>query len=129
MTDFKELAGSYVGRCRIREGMESALSPAEKGRFMKNTEKIPLTLKPDGAFHYKGTTEGSCQIEGDLLKFVPTVFNGSTKEAMEKAAFEAERVFGLAWLFNPFELKVEGATLVSPDEKSVIYTEFVRADP
>jgi hypothetical protein len=126
MSDFHELAGSYIGQLRVREGMEKELSAAERAKFKKSTERVALVLRADGSFHYKGTTEGVCSREGDKLLFTPTAFNGQTLEAMEKAAFEAGRMFGLAWLFNAFELRVAGEVLVSTDDRAVMYMEYLR---
>ena len=126
MAEFDDLAGSYVGRPRIREGMEGQLAAPEKMRFLKSTETIPLELKPDGSFLYKKTTQGQCRREGDRLFFQPAVFNGTTKEQMERSAEEAGRVFGLAWLFNPFSLKIAGSGVLVSDDRSIIYTEYTR---
>ncbi len=126
MLSLEDLVGSYQGRCRVREGMENALGPAEKKRFLKSNEAVPLELRADGSFFFKKTTEGRCDLKGETLIFIPLAVSGMTEAQMRQAAEEAGRVFGLAWLFAPFELKVLGETLVSPDEKGVIYTEYVR---
>jgi len=126
MPHLKDLVGTYVGRCRVRAGMESALGAAEKKRFLKHTEAVRLELRADGTFSHKSTTEGRYTCAGDHVSFVPTVVSGLTEDQMRRSAEEAGRVFGLAWLFTPFELKVQGEILVTPDERAVVYTEYVR---
>lgn len=126
MPDPQELAGSYVGRFCVRKGMESDLAPAEKKKLLKNTDTFPLELRTDGTFTYKGSTDGKYLVAGNTISLLPTSVSGSTLADMERAASEAGRVFGLSWLFAPFELLIEGDVLVTAETRSVIYTEFVR---
>jgi hypothetical protein len=126
MPDLDQLAGYYVGRCRVREGMEAALVPAEKKRFLKTQEEIALELHANGAFVHRRTTSGRFAIQAGRLDFTPVEFNGLTEKAMRQAAEEAGRAFGLAWLFKPFSLDVVGTTLRSTEDRSLIYVEYVR---
>ncbi len=128
MPDIKDLAGSYLGRCRVRDGMEGALAPAERNRFLKNTETLPLELRDDWTFSHKGTTEGSFTQDGEVLNLVPISFAGLTEPQMRQAAEDAGRTFGLGWLFAPFQLKISGEALVSGDDKALVYTEYLRKD-
>jgi hypothetical protein len=106
--------------------MESALSPAEKKKLLKNAETFPLELREDGTFTYKGSSVGTYVVDGKTIHLQPVSVSGSTLADMERAANEAGRTFGLAWLFSPFQLAIEDSVLVTANAKSVIYTEFVR---
>ncbi|HWD41702.1 MAG TPA: hypothetical protein VG944_22865 [Fimbriimonas sp.] len=121
------LVGSYKGRTKIREGMEASLSPLDRKRFAKATEEYPLELASDGTFTHKVVTRGTFEVCGDRVTFQPRHFNGLTLDSMIRAAEEAGRTFGLAWLFNPFELLVRGEELVTPDEGSAVYIAYSKS--
>jgi hypothetical protein len=126
MPDLRELAGTYSGRFRVRPGMERDLAPAERKKLLKQTDPVSLDLRADGTFTFKGSAEGRVAMTGTTLVCQPASVCGTTREQMERAAEEAGRVFGLAWLFQPFELTIEGDLLVSREASSVVYTEFTR---
>lgn len=125
MRDWQSLAGKYIGRQSVRPGKEESLTPAELKRFVKNAEVVPLELFPNRSFNYKAATKGSCELREDRIVFKPTELGGQTREGMEAAAMSAGRAFTLGWLFNPFELIIEGADLVS-NESQTVATRFTR---
>ena len=54
-------------------------------------------------------------------------FGGKTLAEMTQAAEEMGRAFGLSFVFQEFDLIIKGETLLSSDERAIIYTEFSRA--
>jgi hypothetical protein len=119
------LAGSYVGRSKVREGREDELSPQERKQLQKASNVVDLLLRDDGTF-VKQVTEGTWREDGARLVFTPKKFGGKTKEEMQQAAEEMGRAFGLAFVFNEFDLLVQGETLVTSDDRALIYIEFTR---
>ena len=119
------LAGSYVGRSKVREGREDELSPQERKQLQKSSNLVDLVLRDDGTFT-KQVTEGTWRESRDRITFTPTKFGGKTKDEMERAAEEMGRAFGLAFVFYEFELLIQGANLVTSDDRALIYTEFTR---
>jgi hypothetical protein len=121
------IAGSYIGKPKIREGMEACLAPVERKRIAKGTDLACLELKIDGTFVHKKTTWGVYQIVGRRILLRPREFNGASLETMKEGAENAGRSFGLAWLFDPFELFINGDTLETSSSASLIYTVYVRS--
>lgn len=126
MPDLSDLAGSYKGRYCVRPGKEDQIAPAERKKLLKQSDPASLIIRADGTFTYKGGTEGRIDRKGATLTCRPTSVSGATLEQMEQAAREAGRTFGLAWLFRPFELRIEGEVLICAEADSVIHTEFRR---
>ena len=120
------LAGKYVGRNKVREGREDELSPQERKELQKSSNTVELHLRPDGTF-LKQVTSGTWKQDGERILFSPTHFGGKSHEEMRRAAEEMGRTFGLAFVFNAFELNVVGDVLITNDERTLIYTEFTRA--
>ena len=126
MAETPKICGDYIGRTKIREGMEASLTPVERKKIIKNEEVCPLILNSDGTFNHKKTTSGRYEVKGNRIFFKPEQFNGVSLQAMKQAADQAGRSFGLAWLFDPFELQIDGESLVSGQPSAVIYTEYLR---
>lgn len=125
MPNAQDLCGKYLGLKKVREGREDELSPRERKELAKAKPDVDLELRPDGTFK-RQITEGTWQEKGDRIVFQPTAFGGETMEAMRARTEEMGRMFTLAFVFNPFELKIEGDALATPDEDAVIVTEFRR---
>lgn len=121
--------GRYKGRTRIRPGRESELTKQELSKLKKGVDEIDLELKPDGKFVWKKATEGAYQISGNKVLFTVETFGGQSLQQMRDRAEEMNRTFGLSFLFNPFELVIEGDRLVTPEESSVFYVEYVLNRP
>ena len=126
--DWQALAGRYEGKPCVRPGTEETLTPAEKKRFLKATERIPLEVRADATFTYKGVTRGVCRLEGDKILLQPTEVSGQTLESMQEAAAQDGRAFTLGWLFASFRLTRDNGDLVSEGESQTIYTRFSRID-
>ena len=107
--------------------MEDSLTAGERKRFLKTAEEIPLELAQDGGFVHNRSTKGTFTVAPNVIWFRPESVQGLTLEVMQKAAEDAGREFGLAWLFTPFELLIKDTALVTADEKSVIYTEYLKS--
>jgi hypothetical protein len=127
IVEILEVAGTYLGKSKVRPGMEKCLAPIEKKRLSRGDEFCPLDLNRDGTFLHKGTTSGVFEVRGDKISFQPKKLNGQSLESMQQAAIEAGRAFGLAWLFDPFELQIVGETLQSTNPGGVVYVEYTRA--
>jgi hypothetical protein len=119
------LAGKYVGRSKVREGREDELSPQERKQLQKGSNNVDLELRSDGTFT-KQVTEGTWREAGDRIVFTPKKFGGKTLEEMRAAAEEMGRAFGLAFVFQEFDLLIRGNVLLTSDERTLIYTEFSR---
>ncbi|MEZ0325655.1 MAG: hypothetical protein ACAH95_07095 [Fimbriimonas sp.] len=119
------LAGKYVGRSKVREGREDELSPPERKQLQRGAAEIDLELRENGTFT-KQVTEGTWREVGDRVLFTPKKFGGKTLEEMTRAAEEMDRAFGLSFVFHEFDLLIRGETLLSSDERTLIYTEFTR---
>ena len=120
----ERLCGTYLGRREVREGRQDEVSPKERRALAKGEEALELVLSRNGTFS-KQVTEGTWKREGDRVRFTPRTFNGDTLEAMRDRTEAMGRRFGLAFLFDPFELQIEGADLSTPDDGSPIFTKFV----
>jgi hypothetical protein len=118
--------GSYRGTYHVREGREDELTRDEVKRYLKTKENLDLEIREDGTFSHKKVTEGTWTLEADRIRFQPTAFGGKTHDEMRTASEDAGRVFTLGFLFEPFELVLDGETLVTPDPKSLIYTVYRR---
>jgi hypothetical protein len=118
------LAGKYVGRCKVREGREDELGPADR-KQLSESAKVEIELRDDGTF-VKQITEGIWKRVDDRILFTPVKFGGKTEVDMREAAEEMGRAFGLAFVFNPFELLVRGETLVSPEEGTLLFVEYTK---
>lgn len=121
----KTLVGKYLGIKKVREDRQGELSLKERKELQKARPDIDLELRPDGTFR-RQATEGKWCIDGDLLLFRPVSFGGHTLDEMRKRAEEMGRMFNLAFVFNPFELRCERDTLVTSDAQAVVYVEFRR---
>jgi len=119
------LCGKYLGLKKVREGREDELSPKERKELAKAKPDVDLELRPDGTFK-RQVTEGSWHQDDGKIVFEPKTFGGETKESMQQRAEESGRVFGLGFVFNPFELFIEGETLLTPDDGGPLVTEFRR---
>lgn len=119
------IVGRYTGRWRVRGGKEDELTGAERKRFLKLKEEIPLDVRPDGTFVYKVSTEGTWNRKGDVVSFSPRKLDGHTLEDMREAAETQGRAFRLDFLFDPFELHLDGVNLVEPGTR-LLYIEYVR---
>jgi hypothetical protein len=120
------VVGKYVGRMQVRPGREDELSSAEKKQLQKGQMGLDLVLREDGTF-LKQITEGTWKLAGDRVVLQPTHFGGKTLEQMRETAEEMGRTFGLAFVFNPFELIVGTDCLETPEDGGVMYTVFERA--
>jgi hypothetical protein len=119
------LCGAYLGLKRVRDGREDELSPKERKELAKAKPNVDLELRPDGTFR-RQVTEGTwTPAEGKLI-FQPVTFGGETLEAMRQRAEESGRMFGLAFVFDPFEMEAAGDALFTPDDGSALVTEFRR---
>jgi hypothetical protein len=114
--------GKYVGRAVCRPGREDELSPQER-KQMKASTPIELELREDGTF-VKQITVGTYEVDGERVIFRPLRFGGQTLDEMQRVAEEMGRYFGLAFVFNNFELLIEGEVLVTPDPTALIYTVY-----
>jgi hypothetical protein len=119
------ICGKFLGRQKVREGREAELSAQERKQIQKGSASIDLDMREDGTFQ-RQVTEGTWRVDGNKVIFTPNKFGGKTAEEMQRAADEQGRAFGLAFVFNKFELLIDGDCLLSPDESSLIYTEFSR---
>jgi hypothetical protein len=118
--------GRYKGRTCVRAGREGELTKQEMAKIKKGLDPIDLELKAGGRFSYKKASEGSYAVLGDKMAFSVETFGGQSLKQMQDKAEEMQRTFGLAFLFDPFELWIEGENLVSPASNSPIYVEFSR---
>jgi hypothetical protein len=121
-----QLEGRYKGQVRIRPGKEGELTKQELARLKKGGEIVELELRPDGRFRWKGSFDGAYKAMGALVRFTPEKFGGQTVEQMRMRSEEMGRTFGLAFIFNPFDLRIEGECLVTTDDDSPIFTEYRR---
>lgn len=119
------LCGAYLGLKRVREGREDELSPKERKELAKAKPNVDLELRPDGTFR-RQVTEGTWTPEEGKLVFQPVTFGGETLAAMRQRAEESGRMFGLAFVFDPFELEATPEALYTPDDGSPMVTEFRR---
>jgi hypothetical protein len=125
MVSPRSLCGNYLGLKKVREGREDELSPKERKELEKAKPDVDLALRGDGTFK-RQITEGTWEVLGNKVIFTPTTFGGETLEKMKARTEEMGRMFTLAFVFNPFELLIEGEALVTPDESAIIITEFRR---
>jgi len=116
--------GRYKGKTCIRPGREGELTKQELTRIRKGLDAIDLEILPDRRFVYKKASVGAYEVAGDRVVFRAETFGGQTLQQMRDRAEEANRTFGLAFLFDPFELMIEGDTLVTPDSRSPIFVCF-----
>ncbi|MGV3614605.1 MAG: hypothetical protein ACO1SV_04635 [Fimbriimonas sp.] len=119
------LCGAYLGLKKVREGREDELSPKERKELAKAKPNVDLDLRPDGSFK-RQVTEGTWTAEGNRIRFQPMTFGGETLAAMQQRAEENGRMFGLAFVFDPFELETSEGVLFTPDDGSALVTEFRR---
>ena len=117
-------SGKYKGRTCIRPGREDELTKQELSKIKKGIDAVDLELKPNGRFVHKKATEGVYRCEGGKVLFLVETFGGQTLQQMRDKAEEMNRTFGLAFLFDPFELHIEGDKLVTPVLNSPIYIEY-----
>lgn len=117
------LCGRYLGLKKVREGREAELAVKERKEIQKAKPSIDLELRADGSFQRQLTT-GTWEVDGNAVTFHPELFGGESFEDMKRKAEAMGRMFGLAFVFDPFVLHREGNALVTPDEGSAIYTEF-----
>jgi hypothetical protein len=117
-------AGKYKGRTCIRAGREGELTKPEFNKIKKGIDLIDLELRADETFVFKKATAGRFRVDGLTVYFTVESFGGQTLQQMRDKAAEMERTFGLAFLFDPFELVVEGDKLVTPATGSPIYIEY-----
>jgi hypothetical protein len=113
MAGAQEIAGSYVGRPAPRPGREDELSPPERKRYSNSKEAYPLEIRADGTFTHKTLTEGTWTLEGDVLSLTPQTFSGKTFDEQERECEEMGRQFRFAFVYEPFQLKLEGGLLVT----------------
>ncbi len=109
----------------VRPGMEGELSKKELALIKKGGQVHNLDLLPNGRFLLKDAIAGKYTVSGDRVRFVVEVFGGQTLPQMRANSESNGRVFGLAFLFDPFELVIVGESLVTPDPNSVLYTEYL----
>lgn len=119
------LCGAYLGLKKVREGREDELSPKERKELAKAKPNVDLELRPDGTFR-RQVTEGTWTLSEGKLVFQPVTFGGETLAAMRQRAEESGRMFGLAFVFDPFELEATPEALFTPDDGSALVTEFRR---
>jgi len=117
------LYGTYLGLKKVREGREDELSPKERKELEKAKADADLVLRRDGTFK-RQITEGTWRLMDGVILFSPTTFGGETLDAMQRRTEEMGRTFTLRFVFNPFELRVQGDVLVTPDDSALILTEF-----
>ena len=128
-SDFEDMPiapGRYKGTTRIRQCREEELTKQELSRIRKGLDAIDLEIRADGRFIYKKASEGTYEIAKDRVLFRVETFGGQTLQQMRDRAEEANRTFGLAFLFDPFELVIEGDALVTPDKRSPLYVAYER---
>ena len=116
--------GRYEGRKLVRPGREDELSRKELSDLKKMKETYPLELRTDGSFVWKKAFEGHFRQSGNVLTFQPARFSGQTLTEMRRKAEDLGRVFTLAFIFEPFRLRLEGDTLVSLDDTAPWYLEY-----
>lgn len=121
-----ELCGEYLGRKKIRPGREDELSPKERKDVERAKTVVDLKLAADGHFQ-RQVTAGKWHREGDVVHCQPLTFGGETLETMRARSEAMGRMFGLAFVFDPFQLVVTAEGLATPDDGGPIYTEFQRA--
>lgn len=126
MPTFTDLAGHYVGAPRLRPGAEDSLKPAEVRALMREAQPAPLELRADGTFRHRGALEGCYSVEGDTVRCVPESFDGMSHDSMRKRAEDAGREFGLGWIFDPFELTIEGDGTMATVSESVVQVAYTR---
>ena len=126
MPTFTDLAGSYVGAPRLRPGAEDSLKPAEVRALLREAQPAPLDLRADGTFRHRGALEGRYSVEGGTVRCVPSSFDGMTHESMRARAEDAGREFGLGWIFDPFELAIEGDGTMATVSGSVVQVAYTR---
>lgn len=119
------LCGAYLGLKRVRDGREDELSPKERKELAKAKPNVDLELRADGTFR-RQVTEGTWTREAEKVIFQPVTFGGETLAAMRQRAEENGRMFGLAFVFDPFELEATPEALFTPDDGSALVTEFRR---
>lgn len=120
------LCSNYFGVMRVRPGRESELKARDWAMLAKDRPDLTLVLRPDGTFE-KQLLEGIWRQCGTTVQFQPQRFGGETCEAMRKRTESAYRHFTLEFLFTPFELHREGASLASFDDFHPTYIEYQRA--
>lgn len=126
MATFTDLAGHYVGAPRLRPGAEDSLKPAEARALLREAQPAPLELREDGTFKHRGALEGCYSVEGERVRCVPASFDGMTHESMRERAEDAGREFGLGWIFDPFELTIEGDGTMATVSESVVQVAYTR---
>ena len=119
------LCGAYLGLKKVRDGREDELSPKERKELAKAKPNVDLELRTDGSFR-RQVTEGTWEIEGSRLRFHPHTFGGETLDAMRQRAEDSGRMFGLAFVFDSFDLEAAEGALQTPDDGSPLFTEFRR---
>jgi hypothetical protein len=116
--------GKYKGRTCVRLGREGELTKPELSKIKKGLDAIDLELRADETFVFKKATVGRYRVDGVNVFFTVELFGGQSLQQMRDKAAEMERTFGLAFLFDPFELVLEGDKLVTPATGSPIYVEY-----
>jgi hypothetical protein len=119
------LCGTYLGLKKVREGREDELSPKERKELAKAKPNVDLELRPDGTFR-RQVTEGTWTVESGRVRFQPVTFGGETLAAMRQRAEDSGRMFGLAFVFDPFEMEAADGILFTPDDGNALVTEFRR---
>ncbi len=113
-----------MGRRMVRPGREGELSPKERSALLKGNASMTLEIRDDGTFMHQGATEGVWWRREDLVEFQPTALGGVTSDEMRRRSEESGREFRLAFLFDPFTLRLTGCELVTPEENSLILTVY-----
>ena len=126
MARFSDLAGHYVGTPRLRPGAEDSLKPAEARALLREAQPAPLELRADGTFRHRTALEGCYSVEGETVRCVPAAFDGMTHASMRERAEAAGREFGLGWIFDPFELQIEGDGTMATVSESVVQVAYTR---
>src|SRR6185312_1291675 len=98
------ICGKYRGEARVRAGREAELSPQERKQLQKGAAENLLEISANGRFT-KQVTEGTWSLEAKRILFTPEKFGGKTLAEMQEAAEANGRSFGLAFVFNSFELR------------------------
>lgn len=121
-----DFVGEWEGRWAVRRNREEELTAAERKRFLKSDEMIPLTLRGDGSFCHKKSVDGTWRLAKGILNLVPMLLDGHSLTSMRAAAEEQGRVFRLDFLFDPFSLVVEDECLATPDDRKLLYIRYTR---
>jgi hypothetical protein len=89
----------------------------------KASAKVPLELRKDGTF-LRQVTEGRWDVVKDEVRCEPLTFGGETLDAMRSRAEGMGRAFGLAFVFDPFVLRIVEHGLETPEDGNPIFTAF-----